>query len=86
MLSVPDACLKLGFSNTGFCDVSDRLQRRKLPVIIGIIIQLIALTLLIYSKPQSPALDMAFCFLFGFGNSAHMLAFSTAADVVQPSR
>ena len=21
MLSVPDACLKLGFSNTGFCDV-----------------------------------------------------------------
>ena len=51
-----------------------------------IIIQLIALTLLIYSKPQSPALDMAFCFLFGFGNSAHMLAFSTAADVVQPSQ
>ena len=31
-------------------------------------------------------LDMALCFLFGFGNSAHMLAFSTAADVVEPGQ
>jgi MFS family permease len=66
--------------------ISDRLEQRKLPVIIGIAIQLVALTLLLYSMPQSPALDMALCFLFGFGNSAHMLAFSTAADVVQPSQ
>jgi hypothetical protein len=29
---------------------------------------------------------MALCFLFGFGNSSHMLAFSTAADVVQPDQ
>jgi sulfite exporter TauE/SafE len=27
---------------------------------------------------------VACCFLFGFGNSAHMLAFSTAGDVVEP--
>jgi hypothetical protein len=26
---------------------------------------------------------MALCFLFGFGNAAHMLAFSTASDVVE---
>src|SRR5690606_2871850 len=66
--------------------MSDRLERRKLPIIIGILIQLIALFLLLYSKPQSIALDMALCFIFGFGNSAHMLAFSTAADVVKPSQ
>jgi MFS family permease len=66
--------------------ISDRLRQRKLPITIGIIIQLVALTLLLYSTPQNPQLDMALCFLFGFGNSAHMLAFSTAADVVQPSQ
>ena len=27
---------------------------------------------------------MLLCFLFGFGNSARMLAFSTAGDVVEP--
>lgn len=58
--------------------ISDRLRQRKLPIIIGIIIQLVALTLLLYFTPQNPVLDMALCFLFGFGNSAHMLAFSTA--------
>jgi hypothetical protein len=26
------------------------------------------------------------CFIFGYANSAHMLAFSTAADVVKPSQ
>ena len=29
---------------------------------------------------------MIACFAFGAGNAAHMLAFSTAADVVSPSR
>jgi uncharacterized membrane-anchored protein YitT (DUF2179 family) len=29
---------------------------------------------------------MALCFIFGFANSSHMLAFSTAADVVAPSQ
>jgi sulfite exporter TauE/SafE len=29
---------------------------------------------------------MVLCFAFGAGNAAHMLAFSTAADVVRPSQ
>ena len=29
---------------------------------------------------------MTLCFIFGFVNAAHMLAFSSAADVVQPSQ
>jgi hypothetical protein len=29
---------------------------------------------------------MSLCFVFGFANAAHMLAFSTAADVVAPNQ
>jgi MFS family permease len=65
---------------------SDRLRRRKLPTILGIAIQLLALGLLLYAPPRGATLDMALCFLFGFGNAAHMLAFSTAGDVVKPER
>jgi hypothetical protein len=58
------------------------LGRRKLPILVGIVLQILAM--LLYLAPMGTALDMALCFLFGFGNSAHMLAFSTAADVVEP--
>jgi MFS family permease len=64
--------------------ISDRLQRRKLPIIAGLALQFIALALLFYSAGQGMSLNLLLCFLFGFGNSAHMLAFSTAADVVKP--
>jgi MFS family permease len=64
--------------------ISDYLQRRKLPVLIGIAIQILALALLLYTKPMGAAGDVLLCLLFGFGNSAHMLAFSTAGDVVEP--
>jgi MFS family permease len=64
--------------------LSDRLRRRKLPVLFGIAIQIIALALLLYTKPTNSVEDMLMCLMFGFGNSAHMLAFSTAGDVVEP--
>ncbi len=32
------------------------------------------------------AIAIILCFIFGFANAAHMLTFSTAADVVQPSQ
>lgn len=64
--------------------VSDRLQNRKLPTIVGIVLQLVALSMLLYMPTLGATFDMALCFLFGFGNSAHMLAFSTASDVVEP--
>jgi sugar phosphate permease len=62
---------------------SDRLKNRKLPTVAGIGLQLFALTMLLYGPTGSATFDMALCFLFGFGNSAHMLAFSTASDVVE---
>ena len=64
---------------------SDRLRRRKLPALAGIAMQVIALGWLLYGPPLGAA-DFALCLMFGFGNSAHMLAFSTAADVVEPLR
>jgi MFS family permease len=64
--------------------ISDYLRRRKLPILIGIAIQITALALLLYTTPVNAGVDVLLCFLFGFGNSAHMLAFSTAGDVVEP--
>ncbi|UTA53324.1 MFS transporter [Lysobacter soli] len=64
--------------------ISDRMHRRKPPVLVGIALQIVALSSLLYLPPHGAALDFLLCFAFGFGNSAHMLAFSTAADVVEP--
>jgi len=63
---------------------SDRLRSRKVPVLSGIALQAVSLILLFYYPTQSASLDMILCLLFGFGNAAHMLAFSTAADIVEP--
>jgi MFS family permease len=78
--------LWLGLAAGGFVvpRVSDLLRRRKLPTIAGIIVQIGALSILLYSQPLGAPLDMVVCFLFGLGNAVHMLAFSTAADVVEP--
>lgn len=65
---------------------SDVIKRRKLPIIVGIAVQALALALLLYLPELNAIAAMVLCFAFGFGNAAHMLAFSTAADVVQPSQ
>lgn len=63
---------------------SDVIKRRKLPIILGAVVQLAALLALVYLPGVGTAIAMAMCFIFGFANAAHMLAFSSAADVVQP--
>lgn len=62
---------------------SDRVARRKWPILGGLALQLLALGLLVYAPSMGPAMAVALCFTFGFGNSVHMLAFSSAADVVE---
>jgi len=62
--------------------LSDRLRRRKLPILIGLVVQLCTLVLLLYVPTKTSSFDMVLCFIFGLGNAAHMLAYSTAADVV----
>jgi hypothetical protein len=65
---------------------SDVAKTRKLPIIVGTVVQVCALAALLYLPQLSLAGAMIACFAFGVGNAAHMLAFSTAADVVRPNR
>jgi MFS family permease len=65
---------------------SDAVKRRKMPIIVCTIVQVLALALLLYLPSLNVVTAMALCFVFGAGNAAHMLAFSTAADVVTPNR
>jgi MFS family permease len=65
---------------------SDVIRRRRLPAILGVVVQAVALAMLLYLPSFTASTGMALCFIFGFANAAHMLAFSTAADVVQPSQ
>ena len=65
---------------------SDHIKGRKLPIILGGAIQFVCLLGLVYLPSLGAALAVILCFIFGFANASHMLAFSTAADVVKPSQ
>ena len=65
---------------------SDVIKRRKLPIIAGTAVQLAALLGLVFIPGIGAALALILCFILGFANASHMLAFSTAADVVQPQQ
>ena len=65
---------------------SDKIRKRKLPIILSSVVQLAAFLPLLYMPGLSGTLAILLCFIFGFANAGHMLAFSTAADVVQPSQ
>jgi predicted MFS family arabinose efflux permease len=64
---------------------SDVIRKRKLPIILGTAVQLVVLLILLY-VPLGTTAAIALLFIFGFANASHMLAFSTAADVVQPNQ
>ena len=63
---------------------SDVVRSRKVPTAAGIAIQLAAFCALIYLPPVGTGMTLVLCLLFGLGAAAHMLAFSTAADIVPP--
>jgi MFS family permease len=65
---------------------SDVIKARKMPIVLGGAAQLVCLLLLVYVPNLGTAFAIILCFIFGFANAAHMLAFSTAADVVRPSQ
>jgi len=65
---------------------SDHIQQRKLPIILGCVAQILTLGALLYLGNVGAAFAMTMCFTFGFFNAAHMLSFSTAADVVRPEQ
>jgi MFS family permease len=63
---------------------SDRIRARKRPIVYGAVVQAVAIAVLVYVPGLGTGVDLALCFILGFANAAHMLAFSTAADVVEP--
>jgi len=63
---------------------SDVIKRRKRTMVVGCAVQLAALLGLLFIPGLGSGLALALCFVLGFANASHMLAFSTAADVVQP--
>ncbi len=63
---------------------SDYIQKRKLPILLGTIIQFIAFSILLYVPDLGIYFDLVLCLIFGFANANHMLTFSTSSDVVNP--
>jgi MFS family permease len=63
---------------------SDHIGRRKRPIVVGTVVQLAAGVMLVYVPSLGTTADLVWCFILGFANGVHMLAFSTAADVVEP--
>jgi MFS family permease len=64
--------------------LSDKIERRKMPIVIGIAAQIACVSALLYLPSIPISIAMALNFMFGFANAAHMLTFSSAADVVPP--
>lgn len=62
---------------------SDRAASRRIPAATGLAIQFVTLVLMIV-LPIGPLAGMLLMLLCGVGSAAHMIAFATAADVVEP--
>lgn len=65
---------------------SDFIRKRKLPILVCNAGQLIVFLALLYIGGLGATVAMVLCFIFGFCNAAHMLSFSTSADVVRPQQ
>jgi MFS family permease len=65
---------------------SDAIKRRKLPVLVGIVVQGTALAALVYVPGLGTPALMALWFAFGAGAAAHILAFTMAGDIVEPAQ
>jgi MFS family permease len=72
--------------NAVFPTWSSRLRSRKRPIIVGSTIMLACFLALLYIPEMGSGLAGVLCFTFGFAAACHMLAFSTAADVMAPSQ
>ncbi len=66
--------------------ISDRIRRRKSPMVAAALVQCISFLGLLYLLQLGMGVLMILCFCFGLGAAAHMLAFSSAADVIDAKR
>lgn len=65
---------------------SDRIKRRRLPMIVGSAVVLTCLLALLYVPDVGRGLAIILCLTLGFASAANMLSFSTVADVMKPSQ
>jgi MFS family permease len=65
---------------------SDLIRNRKIPIVSALSVQAVSLLLLLYVPTLELGVALLLFFLLGLGSAAHMLAFSTAADIVEPER
>ncbi len=65
---------------------SDAIRSRKIPILVCNAGQLVVFLALLYLTGLGATVALALCFIFGFCNAAHMLSFSTSADVVRPQQ
>jgi len=65
---------------------SDRIQKRRLPMIAGSAAVLTCLLALLYLPGVGRGLAIVLCLTLGFASAANMLSFSTVADVMKPSQ
>ncbi len=65
---------------------SDRMKRRRLPMIVGSAVVLTCLLALLYVPDVGRGLAIILCLTLGFASAANMLSFSTVADVMKPSQ
>lgn len=65
---------------------SDRIKRRRLPMIVGSAVVLTCLLALLYVPDVERGLAIILCLTLGFASAANMLSFSTVADVMKPSQ
>lgn len=63
---------------------SDRIHRRKLPILIGAVMTLLFFSILIYMPWFSIAVTKAVMFLVGVGYSTHVIAFPLAREISPP--
>ncbi len=62
---------------------SEKVQNRKLPLIIFLVAQLALLAALVYMPNLSESVAAILFFAFGFAAAAHMLGFSVAGDITE---
>ena len=74
----------LAFGAPAWAWLSDRMQRRKRPMFIGCLLQLITITVIIAQPGMSPGEANVYFFLWGWMAGASMLNFPIGAELVRP--
>jgi MFS family permease len=80
------AWLGLAFGAPTFVAWSDRIQRRRTPLLLCVVVQAVAILLLLWAGITSVAGYYVLMFILGFGAGGSMLAFTMGAELAGPGK